>query len=297
MGGARSGRFPRKARRPFIRPTVRYRTPTDRSHVIQPSAASEPASHPATARTSHQAPGWPRLRAVGIDGLLVSFGDRLTEPANRAALAFRAAVDRDAPGGIEETSTSLVSAYLRFDAVGCDRAALVAGITAMMMSRNWFNAPLPEGRRLWRIPTVFGTAAAPQLAEAAAAAGLSPGDAVRGISGTPLRVQTIGFAPGQPYLGQLGPEWDIPRQTALTKRVPVGALTVAIRQLVLFSVSSPTGWRHIGQTAFRAFRPDADMPFALRPGDEVLFDAVSPGALDRLRSEDPDGGATARPLK
>ena len=39
---------------------------------------------------------WPKIRTVGVDGMLVSFGDRLSEPANRAALAFRAALDRAA---------------------------------------------------------------------------------------------------------------------------------------------------------------------------------------------------------
>ena len=35
-------------------------------------------------------PVWPCIRTVGVDGMLVSFGDALSEPANRAALAFRA---------------------------------------------------------------------------------------------------------------------------------------------------------------------------------------------------------------
>ncbi|MEM6794791.1 MAG: glycoside hydrolase, partial [Acidobacteriota bacterium] len=42
--------------------------------------------------------------------------------------------------------------------------------------------------------------------------------------------------------------------------------------------STPTGWRHVGQTAFKAFRPDSDTPFVLRPGDEVLFPATDPDA-------------------
>ena len=37
-------------------------------------------------------PGFPIIRTAGIDGMLVSFGDRLSEPANRAAIAFRAEV-------------------------------------------------------------------------------------------------------------------------------------------------------------------------------------------------------------
>ena len=36
---------------------------------------------------------WPKIRTVGLSGILVSFADKLSEPANRAALAFRAAID------------------------------------------------------------------------------------------------------------------------------------------------------------------------------------------------------------
>jgi KipI family sensor histidine kinase inhibitor len=235
--------------------------------------------------------GWPRIRNVGVDGILVSFGDRLSEGANRAALAFRAALDGAGIDGAEESSTSLASAYLRFDVLAREHEDVERELAALLGERDWYAAPLPEGRRLWRIPTVYGTELAPQLEEAAAAAGMSAAEAVRSISTTRVRVQTIGFAPGQPYLGELAAAWDIPRQTALTDRVPVGALTVAIRQLVLFSVSAPTGWRHIGQTAFRAFRPESETPFVLRPGDEVLFEPV-----DRLDASDPGGGAVSEPI-
>ena len=241
--------------------------------------------------------GWPRIRTAGYDGFLVSFADHLSEPANRAALAFRAALDAAGWAGVEETSTSLTSAYLRFDPLWKPHAEVQALLADLLATQDWFAAALPTGRRLWRVPTVYGTDRAPQLAEAAAAAGVTPEAAIETLSTTRVRVQTIGFAAGQPYLGELPPAWDIPRQTALTPRVPVGALTVAIRQLVLFSVSTPTGWRHIGQTGFRLFRPESDAPFVLRPGDEVLFEQVTGDTLDRLAATGPDGGATAEPIR
>ena len=118
------------------------------------------------------------------------------------------------------------------------------------------------------------------------------------MSSARVRVLTIGFAPGQPYLGELSEPWDLPRQTGLTPRVPVGALTIAIRQFVLFSVSAPTGWRHIGQTAFRAFRRDSDVPCPLRPGDELQFSPISPEDLAHIEKHDvsDDGGATIEAL-
>jgi KipI family sensor histidine kinase inhibitor len=240
---------------------------------------------------------WPRIDPVGVDGMLVGFGNRLSEAANRAALAFRAAAEATDLPGLQETSNTLASSYLRFDPDIADHDAMKSAVCALLQDRDWFQEPLPEGRRLWRIPTLFGTSLAPQLEEAAKAAGLSPEAAIRSISESRVRVQTIGFAPGQPYLGELPIDWDIPRQTQLTEKVPVGALTVAIRQLVLFSVSTPTGWRHIGQTAFRAFRPESETPFVLKAGDEVEFVPVGSDDYEGLRTQGPDGGATSEPLQ
>ena len=234
---------------------------------------------------------FPMIRRVGLSGLLVSFAGQLDEAANRAALAFRAAIDAQGWQGVEETSSSLASAFVRFDPVALPHSALEARLAELLAAQDWLAAALPAGRKLWHVPTVYGGALAPQLDEAAALAGLSADAAIEELSTTRVRVLTLGFAPGQPYLGPLGSNWDIPRQQNLTKSVPVGALVVAIRQFVLFATSAPTGWRHVGQTAFPAFRPDAPLPFALTPGDEIVFDAAPAGDWPQLQG-DPMGGAT-----
>ncbi|ASP22973.1 kinase A inhibitor [Antarctobacter heliothermus] len=239
--------------------------------------------------------GCPRIEPIGLDGVIVRFGEALSEPANRAALAFRAAVERDVPEGVEECSTSLVSTYLRFDPLHLSLDRLTALLTERLSAEDWYAAPLPEGRRLLRIPTVYGGDFGPQLAEAAQAAGMDADAAIAALSGARVRVNAIGFAPGQPYLGTLPEAWDIPRQAGLTPRVPEGALVVAIRQFVLFSVSAPTGWRQVGRTAAPLFRPGSEVPFLLRPGDEVFLDAVEAGAWDRLAA-DPKGGIVTEPL-
>ncbi|MGY3439941.1 5-oxoprolinase subunit B family protein [Marinovum sp. KMM 9879] len=228
--------------------------------------------------------------------MLVSFANGLSEPANRAALAFREEVNAAGWDGIEETSSSLVSAFVRFDPLYLDHETAKARLETLLHSRDWYAADLPVGRRFWRIPTVFGTDLAPQLAQAAEAAGMTEAEAITSLSQARVRVQTIGFAPGQPYLGELPEAWDIPRQSQLTERVPVGALVVAIRQLVLFSVTTPTGWQHVGQTAIRLFQPEAEEPFLLRPGDEVQFVPTDAEALEAMRA-DPRGGANSEALQ
>ncbi len=239
---------------------------------------------------------FPLIAPAGIDGLVVRFSDALSEPANRAALAFRAAVEREGWDGVEESATALTSVYLRFDPAAVVPAAVAERLRLLLAAQDWYAAALPEGRRRWRVPTLFGGDAGPQLETAAAQAGLDRDTAIATLTERPLRVQTIGFAPGQPYLGELPQAWDIPRQTDLTPRVPEGAVTVAIRQIVLFAISSPTGWWHVGQTKLRLFRPEAEVPFLLRPGDEVQFDPVDAERFARL-GDDPQGGAVSEMIR
>ena len=236
---------------------------------------------------------FPEVLAQGLDGFVVRFADRVTEPANRAALAFRAALEAEGWAGVEETAPALVSVFLRFDPRALPHSEMAARLTRLAAARDWSGAELGQRRRLWRIPAVFGGGDGPQLEEAAAMAGLGAAEAAADLAAARLRVLAIGFAPGQPYLGELPGRWGLPRQAGLTPEVPEGAVTVAVRQVVLFANPSPTGWRWVGRTAFRCFRPEAADPFPLRPGDEVLFEAVTPEAMARIRAEDPGGGAVA----
>jgi len=235
----------------------------------------------------------PRITPVGLTGMLVTFSDVLSDGANRTALAFRATVENAAIDGVVETTTSLTSTFVIYDPARLPLADLQHKLKHLLTAEQ--DQALPQGRKLWRVPAVFeGPEHAPQLAQAAELVGISTTQAVAEVCASPLRVLTIGFAPGLPYLGTLPAHWDIPRQTELTKQVPAGAITVAIRQIVLFPASSPTGWRQIGLSAFRGFRPDLTTPFTLSPGDEVQFHAVSADALSDAARDDParNGGAT-----
>ncbi|UWR22603.1 allophanate hydrolase subunit 1 [Sulfitobacter sp. S190] len=232
---------------------------------------------------------FPRITRVGLSGLLVQFASDMSEPANRAALAFRDAVETSGWPEVTETSTSLVSTFVAVDLAATRPAAMHERLTDLIATRNWYTAPLPRGRHLWEIPTLYGTDRAPQLEQAAEAAGVSPRQAIEELSTARVRVLTLGFAPGQPYTGQLPQHWNIPRQQTLTKQVPPGALVVAIRQLIVFTNAAPTGWRHIGQIAFRTFIPDRTPAVALSPGDEMCFPAVSPREFTRIEAHEDAG--------
>lgn len=239
-----------------------------------------------------QAADRPVVHDVGLCAKLVTFAEELSEPANRAALALRAAVEAAGWEGVEETAISLASTFVRFDPLRLSHDDLEARLSRLLATQDWAAAPLPQGRKLWRIPVVMN---GPQLEEAAALAGRDPAQATQDILSSRTRVLTLGFAPGQPYLGELPAHWNIPRMTELNPQVPGASLVVAIRQLIIFAGPAPTGWRQIGQTAFRCFRPEAKNPITLSPGDEVTFSPASAEEIAALQ-EDPAGGATWQPL-
>ena len=141
-----------------------------------------------------------------------------------------------------------------------------------------------------RDPGRFG----PDLDEVASLAGLSAEVAVSEICAVRLRVLALGFAPGQPYLGFLDQHWDVPRRTDLTPEVPQGAVVAAVRQINLFAHAAPTGWRQVGQTAFRPHDRGAEVELPLRPGDEVQFHAIGAPELEHLLADAPPFGGAER---
>ena len=232
---------------------------------------------------------FPRIEPLGEAALLVRFAARLDDAANRACVAFRAALEAEPVAGVVETASSLGSVLVRF----AEGAEVGDTLRERLGARDWSAVPLPP-RRLWRIPCSYGGEDGPQLEETARMAGMDADDAVAALSGARVRVLALGFAPGMPYLGILPEAWNLSRQTGLTPKVPEGALVVAVRQFVLFGTEAPTGWRQVGRTAFGCFRPDRARPIALSPGDEVTFPSVSPAELREGAEADAEGhgGAT-----
>ena len=237
---------------------------------------------------------YPEIRPLGLDALIVRFAGGLDDVANRATLAFAAAVRAQSWAHVTEVAPALTSVLIRFDPLASHIEELIASVETLLGSRDWLASDLPAGRRHWTVPVALDGDAGPQFEEAAAAAGQSPQALSNLIAATKIRVLTLGFAPGQPYMGMLPKEWDIPRQSGLTPEVPAGALVMAVRQLIIFARPAPTGWRQIGLTGFRPFRAEAPNPIALAPGDEMSFEIMP---LDDLpRSSEGNGGARCEVL-
>jgi len=236
----------------------------------------------------------PEILPHGQDGIVLRLGLTAKEETVGAVQMLRSAIEADAPCGVEEIAGSLTSVYLRFDPTRVSRAEVEAAAQAVAEKTDLAAATLPAPARRWTIPVVIGGSHGPQFTEMAEATGLSEAAARKALLDARLRVLAIGFTPGLPYMGLMPKEWDVPRLKEITPNIPRCALVAAVRQLIIFTNPTPTGWRHIGQTAFHGFDIDRDPATPLKAGDEIRLEAMTPSDLDGLEKDNPDGLGGAR---
>jgi len=235
----------------------------------------------------------PIFHNAGDSGLLIEFGTGFNERVNNAVIAFETAVQNLKLKGMVETTPSIKSVLVRFDPLTLYPAKLRDHLSDLIGSRNWMAAEPPASRKRWRIPALYGGAAGPDLAEMATLMGLSEAATIESHASARQRIYMIGFAPGQAYLGLLGPEWDIPRLTKINPNTPTGSILTALRQTNLYARPNPTGWRVIGRSPFRSFLPESGQPFKLAAGDEVIFEPINATEYKRLDDQTRRGACVA----
>ncbi|QTN35157.1 5-oxoprolinase subunit B family protein [Cognatishimia activa] len=243
---------------------------------------------------STSTPEQPVILPLGLTSLIVRFGLTARPELTVAVRAFVADLTSDPIAGVAQVAGSLTTVMVEVDGGSAARARVQEALQKRLDARDWSKAARPDPLRRWTIPIAFGDACGPDLTKAAGAAGLSDTDAVAELCAQEVEVLTLGFAPGQAYLGFLPERWDIPRMSAINPSVPAGALILAIRQVIIFTNENPTGWHHIGQSGFLPFALDRAEPILLRAGDVLRFEAVASSEMASIVADNADGLGRAK---
>ena len=111
------------------------------------------------------------------------------------------------------------------------------------------------------------------LADVAAATGLSVESVVALHSGAVYRCDFCGFAPGFAYLSGLDPRLQLPRRATPRMSVPAGAVAIAGAYTAAYPSASPGGWHLIGRTDALLWNLADDPPALIPPGTTVRFRA------------------------
>ncbi len=220
----------------------------------------------------------PRFLPSGDTALVVEFGDRIDRGLSAAVIDLAERIRVAGLGGVTEMVPSFRSLLVHYDPLATSAERLteqISGLTGGAVTAQ-------ASGRLWRIPVCHDGAFAPDLAEVAAQAGLTPEEAIALHSAERYHVYMIGFSPGYPYLGDLPEALQLPRRENPRVKVPAGSVASAAAMTAVYTTESPGGWHLIGRTPVLLFDLRAEPPALLRSGDAVLFEPISRAEFDRI---------------
>ena len=226
-----------------------------------------------------------RLLDAGDGAVTIEFGDCIAPDlvARVRALdqVLEAAMAHGGLPGVIETMPTFRSLTVLYDPLQTTRAQLDPALASLLQQAD--HAPVMPGRR-WRLPVCYGGEFGADLAEVAAATGLTPDAVVQGHAESEVSVYMIGFMPGFPFMGDLPAALSVPRRREPRLRVPAGSVAITGSLTAIYPWQSPGGWNLIGRCPVPLFDAAAAHPSLLAPGDMVRFEAVTPARLAELEA-------------
>jgi KipI family sensor histidine kinase inhibitor len=222
----------------------------------------------------------PRLLAAGDTALVVEFGDAVDRRLNARVLALTHRLEAAPITGITELVPTFRSLMVHYDPLVIAPADLAAQLGGLAEDLPAVEQP----GRLWRLPVCYDPAVAPDLAEVAAACGLTPDEVAARHSGETYHVYMLGYLPGQPYLGDVPEVLRLPRRKDPRVRVPAGSVAIATAMTVVYGVECPGGWHLIGRTPARLWDLRRQPPALLAAGDRVRIEPIDRDTLAALEA-------------
>ncbi|MCS6759413.1 MAG: allophanate hydrolase subunit 1 [Candidatus Devosia euplotis] len=209
----------------------------------------------------------PTIVPLGDAALLVRLGAHLTDPANRAAIALAALLERAPLDGVVEVVPSLVSVLLR-----CDPLATgdIAGELHLLLFSLDISMAVPT--RDWTIPVRFDGL---DLEEVASALGPTTAAFIATHNARKLRVLATSVASGFVYCGLHADELVLPRRAEVRSTVPLGTVLFAAGQTDITATEPPTGWHVVSRADVSNFDPNAELPTKFAAGDYLNFTVAS----------------------
>lgn len=224
----------------------------------------------------------PEFRIVGDTGLLVRFGDDINRETNRIVHQLARRLDADHHPGIIETIPAYNSLLINYDPTTisletCKRIALDSISAGDLLGTGEYSCV--------EIPVLYGLEFGPDIEFVAERNGIGVDDVVKIHSSREYTVYMLGFTPGFAYLGGMSEKISAPRLDTPRSRVEPGSIGIANSQTGIYPISSAGGWRLIGRTPLRLFRPAGKRPFLYQAGDTIIFRPITYSEYETLSRE------------
>lgn len=216
----------------------------------------------------------PQIKPNGDRGLRVAFGDERSIRVNRLVRKLTRIIQSKLLPGMTELIPTYASLTVLYDPFRVNYINLVECLQPFL--EEALRGPDEEGSsRLLIVPVCYEGEYAPDMSYVCDKTKLQP-EVVKTLhTADPYYVFQLGFTTGCPFIGPLQEVLNVPLMETPRTFTPRGAVAISIGQTVIYPKATPGGMRIIGRTPVKLFQLDHPALTLFRPGDRVLFRAVS----------------------
>ena len=231
-----------------------------------------------------------KILPAGDTALVVELGEGIDRRLSARVLALAHRLDALRLDGVVEIVPTFRSLMVHFEPLVLPASALIARIGEAAEGLTVAD----HSGRLWHLPACYDLSLAPDLADVAARAGLTPAQVIEWHAALTYHVYMLGFLPGQAYMGDLPGALALPRREIPRSKIPAGSVAIAGAMTCIFPMETPCGWHLIGRSPVRLWQAGSGTAL-LAPGDEVVFTPVSLREYEGLAARAADGTLTIVP--
>ncbi len=219
-----------------------------------------------------------RYLISGDKGLVIEFGNEISEAVNKKVRNLYLAVKKSQTAGIFEMIPTYRSLLIQYNPIEIEIDRLKEKLMEIEEALDSIDIPKP---RILEIPTIYGDEFGEDLDFVAEHNGISKKEVINIHSSVDYLIYMLGFTPGFPYLGGMSEKIAAPRLKTPRTKIPAGSVGIAGKQTGIYPIESPGGWQLIGRTPLKLYDPKSETPIILQAGDYIRFKPI-----DRYEYED-----------
>jgi inhibitor of KinA len=213
----------------------------------------------------------PTFKAVGDQGLLVSFADEFSDDVHEYVLALDSEIAENTPLGVVEVVPALVNLLVSFDP--CETSHVEVTTALRTLSKSLKMRKIAGDLR--HVDICYEGPLAADLAAVATATNLSQEAVINAHLTGDFSVLMYGFSPGYAYLSGVPKAIHVPRKQKAIRDVPAGSVIIADQQCLVTTLTMPTGWSRIGGSPTKILTDDPSQPFLFNVGDQIAFRRIN----------------------